>query len=163
MLLFSGLAVSAQNPIEDIPPYKKDLHIPEFSVLQIDSSWFTREMIPKSDFTAIIYFAPDCGHCQYTVKELVKNMDSLTNVFFLFVAYKPLQEIREFYTHYGLDKFNNVRMSRDPKYFIPAFYRVTSTPFVALYNKLGMLDRVFDPALNTTVEIPDLVAHVRKN
>ncbi len=162
-LLISGLYATAQNPIDDTPPYKKDLHIPEFTIMQTDSSWFTREMIPKYPYTAIIYFAPDCGHCQYTVKELVKYMDSLKNVFFLLVAYKPLEEIREFYQHYGLDKFENVRIGRDPKYFLPAFYRVTSTPFVALYNTSGLLDKVYDPATNTTVEIPDLVAHVHKN
>jgi len=162
-LLISAVSISAQTTAENIPAYKKDLHIPDFNILQPDSTWFTKDQLPKYEYTAIIYFAPDCGHCQYTVKELVKNMDSLKNVFFVFVAYKPLAEIREFYIHYGLDKFPNVRIGRDPKYFVPAFFRVTATPFVALYNREGLFSKVFDPSSNSTIEVPQLVALVNKN
>ena len=161
--LISAVSASAQSRVEELPPYKKDLHIPDFNILQTDSTWLTKEQLPKYEYTAIIYFAPDCGHCQYTVKELVKSMDSLKNVFFVFVAYKPLDEIRDFYKHYGLDKFSNIRMGRDPKYFVPAFFRVTSTPFVAVYNRTGLLAKVFDPALNSTIEVPQLVALVNKH
>ncbi len=157
------MSASAQSPVDNTPPYKKDLHIPDFTILQPDSTYFTKAQVPKYEYTAIIYFAPDCGHCQYTVKELVKSMDSLKNIFFILVAYKPLNEIREFYTNYGLDKFSNVRIGRDPKYFVPSFFRVTSTPFVAVYNRTGLLARVFDPAANTTIEIPELVAMANKN
>lgn len=162
--LISGASASAQLTVVDtVPPYKKDPGIPDFIILQTDSTWFTKEQLPKYPYTAIVYFAPDCGHCQITVKELVANMDSLTNVFFVFVAYRPMEDIREFYKYYGLNKFSNVRMGRDPKYFVPSFYRVTSNPFVALYNQNGLLMRVFDPALNSTIEIPTLVSLVNKN
>src|SRR5882757_1613828 len=89
--------VSAQTGPE--APYKKDPKLPAFKILQTDSTWFSKDKLPKGyDYTAIIYFAPDCGHCQYTVGELTKHMDSLKNVSFVFVAsaYKPLSEIREF-------------------------------------------------------------------
>lgn len=159
-----AITSSAQATVTDtVAPYKKDPRIPDFTILQTDSTWFTKEQLPKYKYTAIVYFAPDCGHCQNTVKELVTSMDSLKNVFFVFVAYKPLDEIRAFYTYYGLDKFSNVRMGRDPKYFVPAFYRVTSNPFVAVYNQTGLLIKVFDPALHSTIEIPELVALANKN
>ena len=161
--LIATLSGSAQTTVEELPAYKKDLHIPEFNILQTDSTWLTKEQLPKYDYTAIIYFAPDCGHCQYTVKELIKSMDSLTNVLFVFVAYKPLAELKEFYNHYELGKFPNIRMGRDPKYFVPAFFRVTATPFVAVYNRTGLLAKVFDPATNTTIEVPQLVALVNKH
>ena len=163
LFLIAAVSVSAQSTIDNTPPYKKDLHIPDFTIQQPDSTWFTKDKLPKYEYTAFVYFAPDCGHCQYTVKELVKSMDSLKNVFFVFVAYKPLEEIREFYKNYGLDKFPNVRIGRDPKYFVPAFFRVTSTPFVAVYNRAGLLTKVFDPASNTTIEVPQLVALANKN
>jgi len=162
--LMCGVTASAQLTVADTEaPYKKDPHIPDFIILQTDSTWFSREQLPRYPFTAIIYFAPDCGHCQLTVQELVTSMDSLKNVFFVFVAYKPFDEIRNFYQYYGLDKFSNVRMGRDPKYFVPAFYRVTANPFVAVYNQNGLLIKVFDPALHSTIEVPQLVALVNKN
>jgi hypothetical protein len=161
--LFSAASAWSQGSTANDAPYKKDLTIPAFNLLQGDSSWFSKEQLPKYPYTAIFYFDPECSHCQMTVKELVAHMDSLKNVFFVFASYKPLSDIRGFYNYYGLSQFNNIRMGRDPKYFVPSFYRVTANPFVALYDIKGMLVKVFDPALNTTIEIPQLVAFVNKN
>lgn len=159
-LLFTT-TVSAQSAPE--APYKKDPKVPAFKILQTDSTWFTKDQLPKKyDYTAIIYFAPDCGHCQYTVGELVKKMDSLKNVFFVFAAYKSLTEIGEFYNHYNLAVYPNIRMGRDPEYFIPSFYHVQSTPYVAVYDKKGMLIKVYDPPNNPVMEVSQLVELVNK-
>lgn len=161
--LFSTAAVWCQGTATNEAPYKKDPTIPAFNLLQGDSSWFSKDQLPKYSYTAIFYFDPECSHCQTTVKELVEKMDSLKNVFFVFASYKSLADIKGFYNYYGLSQFTNVRMGRDPKYFVPSFYRVTSNPFVALYDNRGLLVKVFDPALNTTIEIPQLVALVNQN
>jgi hypothetical protein len=163
MGIFFVFSLSAQSTLIDtIPPYKKTLTIPDFTIQLTDSSWFTKEQLPKSPFTAIINFDPECGHCQITVKELCASIDSLKNVFFVFVAYKPIPLIAEFYKYYGLERFSNIRMGRDPRYFVPSFFRVTANPFAAVYDKFGKLARVFDPASNTTIEIPQLVEMVNK-
>lgn len=150
------------NVIDTVPPYKKTLVIPDFTIQLTDSSWFTKEQLPKLAYTAIINFDPECGHCQITVKELCASIDSLKNVFFVFVAYKPIPLIAEFYKYYGLERFSNIRMGRDPKYYVPSFFRVTANPFAAIYDKFGKLVRIFDPATDTTIEIPELVAFVNK-
>jgi thiol-disulfide isomerase/thioredoxin len=161
--MFLVSILSAQSTIIDtVPPYKRTLTIPDFTIQLADSTWFTKDQLPKSAFTAIINFDPECGHCQNTMKEITLAMDSLKNVFFVFVAYKPIPQIREFYKYYGLEKFSNIRMGRDPKYFVPSFFRVTANPFAAVYDKDGKLVRVFDPASNTTIEVPELVAFVNK-
>ena len=154
--------LSAQTTAPEAP-YKKDPKVPAFKILQTDSTWFTKQQLPKNyDFTAIIYFAPDCGHCQYTVGELAKHMDSLKNVFFVFAAYKTLTEIREFYNHYNLAVYPNIRMGRDPEYFIPSFYQVRSTPYVAIYDKKGLLVKVYDPPENPTMDVSQLIELVNK-
>ncbi len=149
---------------KDEAPYKKDNHIPAFNLLLADSSWFTPEQIPeKYKHTVIVYFSPDCGHCQHEAKEIVKKMDSLSNCFFVFAAYKPLEDVKGFASYYGLDKFSNIRVGRDPRYFIPSFFRVKFTPFIAVYNKAGLLEKVFD---TETVPVPDgteLVAFLNRD
>ena len=158
--LLVGGCVSAQTK-PDEAAYKKDPHIPAFNILLPDSTWFTKDQIsPKYDYTIIIYFSPDCGHCQNSAKEIVMKMDSLKNAFFVFVAYKTLDEVSGFASYYGLDKFANVRVGRDPKYYIPSFYRVTRTPFVVVYNKKGLLEKVYDPETAAVPEASDLVALV---
>jgi thiol-disulfide isomerase/thioredoxin len=155
-LLFSS-CLMAQNKTDNGAPYLKDKNLPAFNLLLPDSTYFTPDQLPKYDFTTIIYFSPDCGHCQHTAKELVHSMDSLKNVFFVFVAYKSLDDIKGFASYYGLDKFQNVRFGRDPKYYVPSFYRVEATPFVAIYNRNRELVKVFDPPHSPVMEIADLL------
>jgi len=152
----------AQTKPEDAP-YKKDPHIPDFNIQLADSSFFTKAQLSNTyDYTIIIYFSPDCGHCQHSAKEIVQKMDSLKNVFFVFVAYKTLDEVGGFASYYGLDKFANVRVGRDPKYFVPSFFRVTRTPFIVVYNKKWLLEKVYDPETGEVPEASDLVALVNK-
>lgn len=156
--LLTIFAVAQTNDPGDNAPYKKDPVMPAFRILQTDSAtWFTKSELPKSEFTIIIYFSPECGHCQYEAKEVVKNMDSLQNTFMVWVSYKSITEIREFAQHYGLDRFPNIRIGRDPIYALPSFYQVRFTPFVAVYDKKGM----FLKAYETGVEMADLNALLR--
>ena len=160
-LLFAG-TVAAQTR-DTVPPYKKDLHIPNFSILQPDSTLFTKALIPANyDYTAIVYFSPDCGHCQYTTSEILKHMDSLSNVFFVFVSYKPMPDVREFYEHYHLNLFSNIRIGRESNYSLISFYQVASTPFVAIYNRKGTLTTVYDPPSHPVMEVPNLISLVNQ-
>jgi hypothetical protein len=156
---------AAATPKREEAPYKSDPKMPAFKILLPDSTWFTREQVPlsKYDYTFIIYFSPDCGHCQHEATEIVKHMDSLKNAFFVFVAYKPLEDIQGFASYYKLDQFPNIRYGRDPQYFVPSFYRVTRTPFVVMYNKHGLLEKVFDPEVTEVPEASDLIKLVYKN
>ena len=161
-LIFSG-CLNAQTNADTLPPYKRDNRLPAFTIQLSDSSFFTKENLPRGyDYTAIIYFSPDCSHCQHTAKDVVKSMDSLKNVFFVFVAYKSLEDIKGFANYYGLDRFKNIVAGRDPRYFIPAFYRVQYTPFVAVYNRQGLLVQVYDPPNRPSMEVPELIELVNK-
>jgi hypothetical protein len=162
LICLSG-AVAAQT--KENAPYKKDPNIPAFNLLLPDSTWFTKDQLPlsKYDYAVIIYFDPACGHCQHEAQEISKNMDSLTNAFFVFAAYKSLEEIKGFASYYQLDKFANVRIGRDPQYFIPSFYHVTRNPFVAVYNKKGLLEKVFDPEVTEVPEARDLIRLMYKH
>lgn len=161
MLLCCAAFAIAQAPgTDDNAPYRKDPKLPPFRILQTDSTtWFTRDQLPKnSDFTIIIYFSPDCGHCQHEAKEVVKNMDSLKNTFMVWVSYKSISEIKAFNLEYGLNKFSNIRIGRDPMYAVPSFFQVKFTPFVAVYDKKGM----FVKAYETGVEMAELNALLRE-
>jgi len=163
--LFIAANASSQTTNPADFPYKKDPKIPAFKILQSDSTWFAKDQLPKNyDYTVIIYFAPDCGHCQYTTGELVKKMDSLKNVSFVFVAsaHKKLSELKEFYDHYKLAPYPNIRMGRDPEYQLLSFYHIESTPFVAIYDKKGMFVKSFDPRYGPVMEAGQLVELVNK-
>lgn len=128
-------SIQAQD-LDTIPPYQKDsLHIPEFTVLQTDSSYTNDKMIPKNKPVVIIYFSPTCGHCQITADEFSKKMSEMKDIYFVWVSYYPLPEIKDFAQKFNLQQFNNIIIGRDPNYTIPSYYRVKFTPFMAVYNK----------------------------
>jgi thiol-disulfide isomerase/thioredoxin len=158
VLVLIGASLTAQTTAKDAP-YKKDPNIPAFNILLTDSTWFGKDQVPfiKYDYVVIMYFDPECPHCQHEALGLAKNMDSLKNAFFILVAYKSLNDIKGFANYYGLDKFANVRVGRDPQYFIPSFYRITRNPFVVVYNKKGLLEKVYDPEVTEVPEPRDLI------
>ena len=128
-------SINAQD-YDTIPPYQKDsLHIPSFTVLQTDSVFINDKKIPKDKPVVIIYFSPECGHCQITADEFSKRMKDMKNIFFVWVSYYPLPEIKEFAKKFNLQQFNNIIIGRDPNYTIPSYFRVKFTPFMGVYNK----------------------------
>ena len=77
-------------------------------------------------------------------------MDSLQNAMFVFVSYHPIEKIKAFYDKYDLGKYPNVIMGRDPKYYIPSFFRVEFTPFVAVYTPTGNFAKAYKQGANMT-------------
>jgi len=129
---------------DSIPPYQKDSTIPAFSILQTDSTWFNKEALPHNEPVVIIYFSPECGHCQLTAHEFDEKMKKMKDVFFVWVSYHPMTDIKSFAEEYKLVDQKNIRVGRDPKYFVPSFYRVKFTPFMAVYGKNGKLIQTYD-------------------
>jgi len=135
ILTITITSIHAQNN-DTIPPYEKDSsHIPAFTILQTDSSFINDKKIPNNKPVVIIYFSPECGHCQITADEFSKKMWEMKNIFFVWVSYYPLPEIKEFAKKFNLQQFNNIIIGRDPNYTIPSYFRVKFTPFMAVYNK----------------------------
>ena len=144
IFFFSSTALLHAQEYDSIPPYQKDSTIPDFSIMQTDSSWFVKEFLPPNKPVIIIYFSPDCGHCQLTAHDFEKKMNKLKDVFFVWVSYLSLDKIKTFAEEYKMDDQKNIRIGRDPNYYIPSFYRVKFTPFIAVYDKKGKLLKTYD-------------------
>ena len=129
---------------DTVPPYKKNPGIPPFKIMQPDSTWFTNAELPKNKPVVIIYFSPECGHCQLAAQEISNSIDKLKDAFFVWVSYYSVPEIKTFTINYKLTQYGNFRFGRDPKYFLPTYYRVRFTPFMAVYDNNGQFVQAFD-------------------
>ena len=159
MILFVGAAhAQSTNNNDTVPPYKKTTKIPEFAILKSDSTWFTNKELPANKPTVIIYFSPDCGHCQMTAQEFVKEMDKLKNTEMVWVSFHTPQQIGEFAETYKLKQFSNVVLGRDPNYKIPVFYKIQFTPFIAVYDKKGDFLNAY-PQGTSPETIANLIKH----
>jgi hypothetical protein len=142
-LLFAIASCAQNETVDTVPMYKKQLTIPAFNIVTPDSAWYSKDSVPKNKPFVIIYFSPDCGHCQFEAKEIIKHSEDFKSVTFLWVSFHPLIAIKSFASQYGLDKLPNMIYGRDPKYFLPSFYRVEFTPYMAVYNAAGNFVKEF--------------------
>jgi thiol-disulfide isomerase/thioredoxin len=150
--LFASMTLMAQGNIDPNAPFLKDKNIPKFTLNLTTGKSFNSTQIPKTKYTCIIIFSPDCSHCQDEATELTKNADKFKSVFFIWNSYKEMADIKAFATKYGLDKQSNVIVGRDPEFSIPVFFRPRMTPFVALYAN-GQLLKVYEQG----VKVPELL------
>ncbi|MFY7899430.1 MAG: TlpA family protein disulfide reductase [Chitinophagaceae bacterium] len=149
MIVFYGTLFSQDTYVVDtVPAYLKTKKLPNFSIVtdikKKDTTIFTQNNLPENTPVVIIYFSPECGHCEIEAKQIGLHMDSLRKAFFVFVSYHPLEKIKAFSEKYYLNKFSNIVVGRDIAYYIPVFFKVKYTPFVAVYDKNKNLIKVYE-------------------
>ena len=141
------LSLNAFGQTDTIPPYLSDPTIPSFTIQRADSSWITKKDLAKRP-TLILYFSPDCGHCQLETEELITKLKSLGDLQIVMITSRSVAEMKEFSDRYLLQKFPSIKVGSDPNRFVTHFYKVKFTPFSALYNKKGKLIKVYEDGLD---------------
>lgn len=145
----------------------KKKEIPPYRILNTDSTYITPANLKKNKPVIIVYFAPDCTHCQHFTnelkaalnKELKQHSKPLHNTQIVMVTYAMLQSIQIFYKDFGLSKYPNIVVGTEGyTYLVQRYYEVKSTPYIAVYNKHGQLIQGFEKA----PKIADLLAALKK-
>lgn len=137
---------------DTLKPYQKTPSLPVFNIRMMDSvTIFNTFNIPKGKKTMIVFFSPDCKHCNAQMKELVKGMDSLSDVqFYMITPVHSMTELRAFYEKYHLGNFKNIALvGRDYEFFFGTFYGIKVVPDMALYDEQKKIIKLFEG--NTTV------------
>jgi thioredoxin-related protein len=137
-----------ETPANDtLKPYQKYPKLPAFNIMLMDSvTVFNTYNIPEGRKTILLFFSPDCSHCQALFRELTKNMDSLRDVdFYLMSPVHNISMIRNFYSEYHLADFKNIKVAgRDYEYFFITYYGIKSFPDMALYDEHKKLIKLFE-------------------
>ena len=150
LLILLSLPVLSQAQEEDAP-YLKNPVLPQFSILNSDStSWYTSRDIRKGMPVMIMLFSPDCEHCIKQMNEMIKRMKDLKKLQIIMVTYQPMDLLVDFIKTYNLKKYSNIKAGRDTKFLLPGFYQIKSLPYFALYDKEGKLITTFES--NTKVD-----------
>lgn len=149
LLLFLGITLTAcsQNapPNKDIPPYR---------ILTSDSVYETPANLKKNVPVLIIYFAPDCPHCQHLTMELTKHIKEFGNTQIVMITWfdpnRQFKALTKFVQDYQLKKYPNIKVGTEGyTYLVQKFYQVSTTPYEAIYNKNHKL-------VETFAKIPDV-------
>jgi len=138
ILLAFSTGAFAQTDTDSNAPYRKNPGIPAFDLLKTDSSThITQADVIAKHRTMIMFFSPDCTHCQHQTEDMLAAIDSLKDIQIIMATYQSFEEMVAFNQKYSIYKYSNIKMGRDIKYFFPPFYRMKSLPHMALYNEKG--------------------------
>ncbi len=143
---------------DTIPKYVRLAYLPTFSIRLPDSSWFSRSQVSNKKPTLLLYFSPDCGHCMLETEEMISKMNCLKNIQIVMVTSREFEDMINFFNHYKLDRFKNIKIGRDGQRTISSFYNIKFTPFSALYSKQGKLLKAYEKG----IDWPELLTLLNK-
>lgn len=118
-------------------PYYQNIGYPNLKLRLTDSTTiYTKENLPTDKTVVIIFFSPECEHCQAEATALSQKKDSLQNIFMVWNANMTdtFHLVKEFYYKYGLDKCSNIVLGEEVDYYLPVHYRIETTPYAAVYK-----------------------------
>jgi thiol-disulfide isomerase/thioredoxin len=125
--------------------YLKDPKIPYYKFTALDSvGYYTRANLPQDTPVVFVYFNPGCEHCKTETEAIIKNIDRLKGIYFLFVSSADFNEVKDYEASYKLNSYPNIKVGWDRQYSFSMNYKVRFTPFVAVYKKNKMLSKVFE-------------------
>jgi thioredoxin-related protein len=114
--------------------------IPTFQMKLSNGTTFSSSQVSKQKPLLIIYFAPDCEHCQVLMNELFKKIADFKSAQILMVTFQPLTEVTWFEKKYQTAKYSNIKVGTEvPAFFFKNKYQLEHTPFTALFSKTGKL------------------------
>lgn len=112
--------------------------IPPFNMVLSDGvTYHNADKVEKNKPLMIVYFDPECQHCQEFTKKLVKNISKFNTVQIVMICSVPgLPPLKKFVDMFGLTKYPSIKAGTEGMYQTTLkFYDVDTTPFVALYDK----------------------------
>jgi thiol-disulfide isomerase/thioredoxin len=114
--------------------------IPPFRMIQADGNLFKAEQLPLGKPVLLVYFSPECDHCEKLMQDFFKMSKEFQKASVAFITYVPVDKVAKFDKDYGVKKFTNIYSGTEgTTFFVRNYFKLTEMPFVALYKKNGDL------------------------
>jgi thioredoxin-related protein len=119
--------------------------LPSFDMLLTDSvSLLHSQDIPKGKSIMMIYFGPDCSHCQLETRNLISNIEKLKDYRIFFLTMATVGDAKSYAHNFHLDRYPGIiTIGKDHKLTFARIFQPTSIPFVAIYNDQKELVKVY--------------------
>lgn len=136
----------AQSTSKNIAPFKMEL---------TNKTFFSAKDLKKNAPAMLVYFSPTCDHCQAFTRHMLEKKDAFKNVQIVMVTHLPVADIKKFEGEFELLKYPNIKTGTEGNAFlVPRFYDIRTFPFVALYNKKGLLQATYrqEPSVEAIIK-----------
>lgn len=116
---------------------------PRFNSYYIDGRDFNTDRI-KEGPVLIVFFHPECEHCQYQIGELSKLLPDLPGLNTLFVSHAPVDIVKKFVDDYGIKDSEFSAILSDQSLDVRELFNVNKVPATILYNSQLELVKRYD-------------------
>ncbi len=139
------MAITSFSQRDSADNYVKGfLTIPAFKINIVpDSSMFTNDNLKKNMPVMIMFFSPDCDHCQKQIKEMMAYKQELKNIQIVMISPLSYKDNKTFYDEYALASMPNIRLGFDVTFKLRSLYQTTTYPSMYVYDKNGTLAKAF--------------------
>jgi glutaredoxin len=114
-------------------------HLPKPSAFQ----WIGKQTPNNNTPTVILFFNPDCDHCQYEAKAILEHQSDFATTHFWWVATVDALAINDFSKKYNLVSLSNHYFAKLPAEKVVETFGSVSVPHIFIYDKTGVLQKEF--------------------
>ncbi len=118
---------------------KNDL--PDMPLLRSDGTQFSARSL--SGKVMLVFFLPDCDHCQREARQISNNLNAFKDYTLYFVSTAPLPEQEQFGREYNLAGQPNVSFAQTSPEELYKHFGLFPTPTVYIYQEGGRLVKIF--------------------
>ena len=132
--------------------------LPSFKLNTVpDSSEFSNKNLNHAKPVVIMFFSPDCEHCQKETKELLAYKSDLKNIQIVMLSPSSYPTLKKFYEEYGIPAIPSIKMGQDVNYTLGSLYQIRTFPTLYVYSKTGKLLKAFAG----NVGVPEILEAVK--
>ena len=133
--------------------------IPPFKIMLSDNRVFSADELPKGKPLILVYFDPDCDHCQMLMKNLFSKIDEFKKAEIVMVTFKSIPELAAFEKEHDISKYPNIKTGTEgTSFYLRYYYGLEKMPFTALYDKHGKLNYSY----KEQTSVDDLIRRLKK-
>jgi peroxiredoxin len=109
--------------------------LPAFQFMGLDSVAFGSVQLSVGQPAVIIYFNPDCEHCQYEARAIRDSLHRFAATNVLLVSDEPLERLKQFAKEYDLTNQPNVHILYDRDRRFKDLFGTNMVPSIFIYNQ----------------------------
>lgn len=118
--------------------------LPPFRMMQANGQVFKAESLPAGKPILLVYFSPECDHCQVFMKEFFKKGKDFSKTSVVMLTFTPVDKLAQFNKEHKTSAYSNIFSGTEGmKFFVRNYYNIMQMPFAALHDKNGNLIKTY--------------------
>ena len=114
-----------------------DKAVKPLSITLTNGLQYTSAQLAKGP-VVLVYFSPDCDHCQHFTEYMIKNYNKVANKQVVMITFQDMSMLKPFVNRYKLSQYPNIKVgTKGQTLLVQRYYGIHSFPYVAIYDKAG--------------------------